>query len=259
VEPPDAETELLPATRAALHRLAAHVLGRRRSDVTGRFGLRPAPGGLATPAFGDAGEVVRVCGAVLVVERGGRTRAEPVTTLARAAEVVGVDLAVPFSVGGDTPPVGDPDEPLALRPGTVEALAAWWAFGDTLLAELVAAPPGDPAAAAEARPVGRVLGATVPQLWPEHFDHAATLTVAADGEPVAVEVGASPGDVHEAGPYLYVGPHGPDRPGDPGYWNAPFGAVLRRSDVLAAPTGERRARALGFLRRGLALASGAAA
>jgi hypothetical protein len=257
---PTAELEALPGTRAALHRLAAHVLGRRRSDVTGRFGLRPAPGGLATPAFGDAGEVVRVCGTVLVVERAGRLHAEPVTTLGRAAEAVGVDLAVPFAVGRDTPPVGDPDEPLDLRPTAVEALAAWWAFGDTLLAELVAGAVGGRAAGGGAAPPGRVVAATVPQLWPEHFDHAGTLTVTAvAGDPVEVEVGASPGDVHEAEPYLYVGPHGPERPGDAAYWNAPFGALLRRSDLLAAPPGERRARALAFLGRGLALAAGAVA
>src|SRR5690606_26016553 len=105
---PTAELEALPGTRAALHRLAAHVLGRRRSDVTGRFGLRPAPGGLATPAFGDAGEVVRVCGTVLGGGRAGRLHAEPGTTLGRAAEAVGGGLAVPFAVGRDTPPVGDP-------------------------------------------------------------------------------------------------------------------------------------------------------
>ena len=43
----------LTTTRLALQRLAVHVLARRRHAVTGRFGLRPAPGGLATPAFGD--------------------------------------------------------------------------------------------------------------------------------------------------------------------------------------------------------------
>src|SRR5690606_25986837 len=113
-----------------------------------------APGGLATPAFGDAGEVVRVCGTVLVVERAGRLHAEPVTTLGRAAEAVGVDLAVPFAVGRDTPPVGDPDEPLDLRPTAIEALAAWWAFGDTLLAELVAGAVGGRAAGGGAAPPG---------------------------------------------------------------------------------------------------------
>ena len=47
------------AAREELHRLAAHVLARRRYAVTARFGLRPAPGGLATPPFGE-GEVIRV-------------------------------------------------------------------------------------------------------------------------------------------------------------------------------------------------------
>ena len=42
------------------------------------------------------------------------------STLGRAAEAVGVDLAVPFSVGDDTPGMADPDAPLAIdagRPG----------------------------------------------------------------------------------------------------------------------------------------------
>src|SRR5690606_12323398 len=119
---PTAELEALPGTRAAPHRLAAHVPRRRRAAVARRVRPRAAPGGLAAPACGGAGGVVRVCGTVLVVERAGRLHAEPVTTLGRAAEAVGVDLAVPFAVGRDTPPVGDPDEPLDLRPTAVEAL-----------------------------------------------------------------------------------------------------------------------------------------
>ena len=49
-------------TREVLHRVAAHVLGRRRYQVSGRFGLRASPGGFATPAFGDGPEVVRIAG-----------------------------------------------------------------------------------------------------------------------------------------------------------------------------------------------------
>src|SRR5262245_10681805 len=41
------------ATRAELHRVAAHVIARRRFVVTERFGLRVTPGGFGTPLFGD--------------------------------------------------------------------------------------------------------------------------------------------------------------------------------------------------------------
>jgi hypothetical protein len=53
-------------TRVALQQVAVHVLARRRHAMTGRFGLRPTPGGLGTPLFGE-GEVVRISGDVLVV------------------------------------------------------------------------------------------------------------------------------------------------------------------------------------------------
>ena len=50
-------------------------------------------------------------------------------------------------------------------------------------------------------------------------------------------------------PYLYLGPWTDDRPGDAGFWNAPFGAVLRRSELGTAEAGA------DFIRRGLALLS----
>jgi hypothetical protein len=65
----------------------------------------------------------------------------------------------------------------------------------------------------------------------------------------------SPGDDFSAEPYLYVGPWGADRPGDAGYWNAPFGAVLPRSRVVDDP--DPLAAAVGFLRRGVMLQTGA--
>ena len=218
------------AAREALQQVAVHVVARRRHAVTGRFGLRPAPGGLATPVFGD-GEVVRVSGAVLAVERGGDVRAEPLTTLARAAALVGVDLAEEFSVGDETPPMVEPGARLPVDAATVRAVGDWWGLAATAMDQLVATTPS-------------VSGATAAQLWPEHFDHACT--VAVNGE-VQLNVGASPGDSFEPAPYLYVGPWGPDRPGDPGYWNAPFGAVLRQADVAGVPD------ALAFLRRGVEL------
>ena len=218
------------AARKELHRLAAHVLARRRYAVTGRFGLRPSAGGLATPTFGD-GEAIRVTGGVLVVERDGDARAEPLTTLARAAELVGVDLAEDFSVGKESPPLGEPEAQLGVDAEVTRELGAWWGFGAEVIDELVATAPA-------------VTGAGVAQLWPEHFDHACTVVV---GGKVQVNVGASPGDAFEPAPYLFLGPWGPERPGDSGYWNAPFGAVVRRDDV-DGPAG-----ALAFLRTGIDL------
>jgi hypothetical protein len=54
-------------------------------------------------------------------------------------------------------------------------------------------------------------------LWPEHFDVGITAG--------AINYGASPGDDHAADPYPYVSPHDGPPPGDPPFWNAPFGAA----------------------------------
>lgn len=84
----------------------------------------------------------------------------------------------------------------------------------------------------------------------EHFD--AALDMAFDPETPAdgrVNMGGSPGDGFHAAPYLYVGPWTPDRPGDPGFWNAPFGAVVGYHDVAAAKDPVEAAHA--FLRTGL--------
>jgi hypothetical protein len=224
-------------TRLALHQVAAHVLARRRHAFTGRFGLRAAPGGVATPAFGDDVEVVRISGRHLVVERAGTVAASPVTTLAAAARLAGVDLTLDFAVGDDTPAMVDPEEPLAVDDAAARALGDWWAFGTTVVDEVVATEPG-------------VAAPTSAQLWPEHFDVGCTVTV--DGG-ASVNLGASPGDAYEPLPYLYVGPWSDARPGDASVWNAPFGAVLRQADLAALPLASRRPRALAFVHQALAL------
>ncbi len=240
----EATVDVLARTRAGLQQVAVHVLARRRHAVTGRFGLRPAPGGFATPMFGDVGEVVRVSGTVLVVERGGDARVEELTTLGRAAEVVGVDLAAEFSVGHESPPQADPAAPLALDPAAAWLLGGWWSTGAGALDEAVAASPA-------------VSAATTAQLWPEHFDHGCTVTLGGTGDDAPrANLGASPGDGYEPEPYVYVGPWGPERPGDAGYWNAPFGAVLRRGELAGLAHDDRRARMVEFVRTGLDLVAG---
>ena len=93
-------------------------------------------------------------------------------------------------------------------------------------------------------------GAVDPQLWPEHFDLALDLAYdPADPAQRRVNLGGSPGDEHHPDPYLYVGPWTPDRPGDPTFWNAPFGAVLGADRVQLAP--DSLAAATEFFRHGL--------
>jgi hypothetical protein len=224
-------------TRAALHRVAVHVVARSRHAATGRFGLRATPGGFGTPAFGDEVEVVRVAGAHLV-----RERAKTVTTIAidgasltDLAVVAGVDLSAEFSAGHDTPEIGDPDAPLAVDAAATNALSDWFDLGWRALDAVLAGLGGDAAPA----PL---------QLWPEHFDAGTDVGVGGDAR---ANLGASPGDDWSPEPYLYVGPWDDRRPGDEGYWNAPFGAVLRYTDVAAGDD------PVAFLREGCRRLSGA--
>jgi hypothetical protein len=199
-------------TRDDLHRLATHVLGRRRFEVSGRFGLRSSPGGLATPAFGAEPEVLRTAGLALIREVGSESRSVPLagSTLAQLAAFAGADLGAAFSAGADTPAVGAPDEPLQLDAGEVAVITGWFELGWRVLDECLAQ---------MARPAATL------QLWPEHFDAGTVVDLGT----ASVNLGFSAGDGFCQEPYAYVGPWGPERPGDADYWNAPFGAYLPRS------------------------------
>ncbi len=238
MEAPPASVDV--GTRTALHCVAAHVLGRRRAEVSGRFGLRATPGGFGTPAFGDGPEVVRVTGLTIVHETGAESERMAIggSTLRQMASFVGADIESEFSCGEDTPAVGDPDTAVDPDPGTAGVLAAWYSIGwevlDVLLGEVDAV----------------TTSATI-QLWPEHFD-AGTTVVLPSGE--KVNLGFSPGDSFEAEPYAYVGPWSNERPGDPAFWNAPFGAVLRASDVMGTTDAAQGCR--DFLAAGLRNARG---
>jgi hypothetical protein len=220
-------------TRTELHRLSAHVLARRRYDVSGHFGLRASPGGLATPAFGDEPEVLRLDGASLVREVGKAltTMEADGSTLRELAAFAGVDVEAAFPAGDATPAPGALDEPLAFDEAVLAGLYEWFDLGWRVLDEVLCAL--GPAATPE----------TV-QLWPEHLDVGTSVAAAGGGG--RVNLGFSPGDAFSEEPYLYVGPWGPERPGDDGYWNAPFGALRARSDVGGA------AGASAFIRDGLA-------
>ena len=170
-----------------------------------------------TPTFGDAFETIRMSGVALIREVGATNTAVPMngSTLRDLATFVEADLDEPFSCGADTPPLGSVDAALELAPPTVTEVADWFTLAWRVLDDVVLSLP-------EQSEVATI------QLWPEHFDAATTVTVP-QAEPV--NLGFSPGDAFEPEPYLYVGPWGDARPGDPSFWNVPFGAVLRRSEL----------------------------
>lgn len=226
-----------PTVRTELQRVATHVLARARAAVEGRFGLRITPSGIATPVFGPAERLLRISGTALVHEfvdlDGPHTDALSIDgrTLGDLAVLAGVDLAAEFSVGHDTPAVGDASSPISIGSDAVAALLGWLVLGDLALNALLA----------------RAKSPSIIQLWPEHFDVAVDVATRSG----RVNLGASPGDAQHPEPYLYVGPWGSERPGDPGYWNAPFGATLSHSELLGAraPLDD----AVAFLHRGLDL------
>ncbi len=229
------------ATRGALHRVAAHVLAPARAQVTGKFGLRVTTGGFGTPAFGDEHEVLRVTRHGVMRERTGSAGASTVvaplvaSSLSALAALAEVDLDANFSVGQDTPPRGDTDALLPIEVSAMASLGVWYGLGAAVLDEIVAG------LAPEAAP-------TVAQLWPEHFDLGLDVGVGGDRR---ANLGASPGDGGSPEPYLYVGPWGDARPGDPTYWNAAFGATVGYGQLRAAP--DPVAAGVDFLRRGLQL------
>jgi hypothetical protein len=232
------------STRDALHRVAVHVLARRRHALCGKFGLRATPGGLGTPAGGPPDyEVVRTSGRWLVRERTGKHAATVVldlgcASLGEAAAAADVDVREPFSVGRDTLPVGDVDAPLDVDDAAARALGTWYGFGSAVLDAAVTSLP-------------EAATPAVVQVWPEHFDAGIDVSSNPTG---GLTIGASPGNGHLAEPYLYVQPWNDDRPGAPDFWNATFGAVLGYGDLLA--TVDPFEAGVAFARRGLMLVVG---
>ena len=224
-------------TRLELKRVATHVLARGRSEHGGRFGLRATATGIGTPGFGPDETVLRLAGTVLVREHraGDAIRSEALDltgrSLVEAATFAGLDLSTPFAAGGDTVPIGDASAPLALDPLSVAVVFSWYRMGAELLDTLLPA----------------LHEPTVAQLWPEHCDLALD---AATGSGRAT-IGVCPGDDGVPEPYIYVGPWEPGRQGDPGFWNAPYGAVLTRSTLVDAP--DALIAAAMFIRTGLDL------
>jgi len=192
----------LAATRSGWHRVAEHILAAARYAATGKIGLVPSPGGFRTPSFGADGRFLAVDGTELVVGGAAGTRRTALTTVRVAAEFAGITPGAPAQVYRPATPL-DLDEPLMIEPHAARLLAEWYSLGAQALSRFAAEIPGD-------KP-------TAPVLWPEHFDVGITAA--------AINYGASPGDDHITDPYLYVGPHDGPPPGDPAFWNAPFGAA----------------------------------
>jgi hypothetical protein len=218
-------------TRDDLHRIAAHVLGRRRYAASGHFGLRASPGGISTPAFGPEPETLRLTPACLLREVGAQSRGLALAgaTLSSLAAFAGADVDAEFSAGADMPALGATDEPLELDASELADLFSWFDLGWRVLDEVMA------------ERAGSCVASTI-QLWPEHFDVGTSLAFGGDD---GVNLGFSPGDGYSDEAYLYVGPQGPARPGPSSFWNAPFGAVLPRSEVRGA------ADCSAFIRTGL--------
>ena len=216
-----------PEQREELRRIAAHILARARHQATGRFSLEPTPGGFGTPTFATADgtyrrlRVAAAAYALLVEERVDPAGAVSHyfnlegTSLASLADAIGLELDPGFSVGDDSPELGDLHRPIRVDPRVVRTLGEWYALGATSIDRSVAAL--DPGAAGIAR------------IWPEHFDLGTDVEVALDRR---CNLGASAGDERHPHPYLYVGPWGDERPGSDGYWNAPFGAVCDYADIV---------------------------
>ncbi|HET9094227.1 MAG TPA: hypothetical protein VFN36_03985 [Solirubrobacteraceae bacterium] len=229
---PEAET-----ARREIQRVATHILARARKAADGEISLRVGLTGLATPAFGADREVLRLAGGHLIRETrvGGELRSRAVRvvgrTLAELADFAAVDLDADVDFGHDAPGVGDRMSPLCFDEAAAEALLGWYQLGAKALDRVIIG-ASDP---------------SVVQLWPEHFDVAIDLETASG----RCNLGAAPPDTTSDQPYLYVGPHGEVRTGDPAFWNAPFGALLSAERVHR--DGDPVAAAVSFFRYGLRL------
>ena len=227
----------LVATRQDLHRLAFYVLSASRHAATGRIGLRSTPGGFGTPPFDDTdgtARVLRVEGNDLVVESDGRVQRAPITTLAAAAELVGITPDGDRGAEFDVPDVGSLDEPLTVDPDASALLAEWYRLGfDALEAIRSEATPED--------------DATEAQLWPEHFDVGIDMGSAEAG--ARASYGASPGDDGHPEPYLYVAAWS-DVDRSEAFWNDTHfgGASLGLSELTAG--GDPADRSVSFLSEG---------
>ena len=229
--------DLLVATRDALHAVAEHVVAPARRRANGKIGLRYTAGGFGTPFFGRD-EQVRVEGSDVVVVRDGREAREPVTTVAAAARLVGIEPGPPADLYQPAITI-EPDAALAVDPHAARLLGDFFGFSCSVLEELRAT-----SGATDTRT----------QLWPEHFDLSIDIGDEAAG--TRGTFGASPGDATHPEPYLYV-THWTERvPADP-FWNdTAFGGASLGYSTLLGVDGQRTT-ALDFFRTARSVLAGA--
>lgn len=187
------ETTSIVQTRRALHVVAELVLAGPQHRNGGGIKLRVCPGGFRTRSAPD----LRVDGFDLVLDDIHIPIVD--TTAAALGMAVGVTAGEPMDLYGDGTRATT-QEVINADSAAAEWITQCFEMGDEALRSL--APQSDPI------------------LWPEHFDVAITL----DG----VGYGVSPGDVHHALPYAYVGISDPPRDD---FWNASFGAISSMHDL----------------------------
>ncbi len=188
------DVEKFQASRRALHGVAELLLAGPAYARDGDIRLRPTPGGFGV--WSQPGP--RVEGVQLVA---GTRRVPLGGTIQALADAAGVAPRTLTDVYADGAGVGLADA-IEVDPEAAGLLALALADGDRAL-ELFA-PDAE-----------RVL-------WPEHFD----IGISVDAE--KTNYGVSPGDSYEPWPYAYVGPW-ETREGE--FFNAPFGAARRLSDL----------------------------
>jgi hypothetical protein len=223
-------------SRDGLHVLAFYVVSAARRARTGRLGLRWTPGGFGTPPFD--GTQIRVEGLELVVDDLRGRRRAPITTLADAGLLIGIDPDPADKAAFDVPDMPPPDAPLAISEAAVAFLDAWLGLGTRVLERL-----GSAEADREPNP---------PTLWPEHFDLAIELGDESRAE--RATFGVSPGDRDHDQPYAYVSAWRAVDHRD-AYWNdrSFSGASVPYADIAAADDPEQRL--LDFFGRGRAALS----
>lgn len=230
---PIADINVFVATRDSVHQFAEHVLAKARHVDDGKVELTAFAGGFATPLLAGSRRI-RLDGVDVVVDEHSESRRAALTTVASAAEFVGVEAGFPTELYAAATPL-QPSAPLTVDRNSAASLAAWFDFTAAILNQFARE-------LADAHPSPLVL-------WPEHFDQAFFTSDSHEGR--RANYGASPGDAGHPEPYLYVGPWG--AVADNSFWNAEHfnGAVLALSQLIAVadPTDT----AMQFLRMGRAL------
>ena len=221
---PDAWSE----QRDELRRIAAHLLARARYQASGRFSLEPAPGGFATPTFAT-GDVsyrrLRVTAAdrtLLVDEHIDSTGAVshyfPVDdiSLASLADGIGVELDPDFSVGDDSPALGDLHRPIRIDPLAVGTVGEWYALGarSRSTGRLPDSTPARPASPG----CGLSISTSAPtSRWRPADDAISAPRRATSGTRSRTSTSAR-GATND--------------PATTRYWNAPFGAARGHADIV---------------------------